>query len=95
MANASIYKIQAAVRPLLGDWRFLAVLLIFHIIMLAGCVSVAPRQQRLVSKPNMQFSGSIVFSYHDRLLTQIESGSASFIGGQSGSCGSCVAGGSQ
>ena len=94
MTNTSICKIQTVVRPLFGGFRFLLVLLFFYAVMLAGCVSVAPRQQRLVSKPNMQFSGSAVFSYHDKLLSQIESGSASSIGGQSGSCGSCVAGGS-
>ena len=76
-------------------YRFVKVLLLISILLLAGCVSVAPNQQRLVSKPNMQFSGSVVFSYHDKLLTQMESGSASFTGGQAGNCGSCVAGGAQ
>ena len=74
---------------------YIKVLLLFGILMLTGCVSVSPNQQRLVSKPNMQFSGSVVFSYHDKLLTQMESGSASFTGGQAGNCGSCVAGGAQ
>ena len=74
---------------------YIKVLLLFGILMLTGCVSVSPNQQRLVSKPNMQFSGSVVFSYQDKLLTQTESGSASFTGGQSGNCGSCVAGGAQ
>ena len=60
-----------------------------------GCVSVTPQQQRLVSKANMQFSGSLVFNYQDRLLSQFESSSASSIGGQSGSCGSCTSGGAQ
>ena len=92
--NMSIYKIQTMVGPLFGGFRFLVVLLFLYAVMPAGCVSVAPSQQRLVSKPNMQFSGSAVFSYHDKLLSQIESGSASSIGGQSESCGSCVAGGS-
>ena len=58
-------------------------------VALAGCARVAPREQRLVSKPNMQFSESLVFGYQNRLLTQIESGSASFVGAQSTGCGSC------
>jgi hypothetical protein len=71
----------------------LGVLSVCGVLMLAGCAHVTPEQQRLVSKPNMQFSDAVVFSYHDRLLTQFESSSASFIGGQSGECGSCVGGG--
>ena len=95
MTGIAIHKkqVQAFNGPVIS--RFFKVLLLFSTLMFAGCVSVAPNQQRLVSKPNMQFSGSVVFSYHDKLLTQMESGSASFTGGQSGSCGSCVAGGSQ
>lgn len=94
MTKTSIDK--AKVQTGIGSVLFLpAALVICSILMLAGCVSIAPRQQRLVSKPNMQFSGSSVFSYNDKLLTQIESGSASFTGGQSGSCGSCVVGGTQ
>ena len=95
MTKISIYKIKTKVDNLFVIFPCFAVLLFFGLLMLTGCVSVAPSQQRLVSKPNMQFSGSIVFSYHDKLLTQIESGSASSTGGQSGSCGSCVAGGAQ
>lgn len=75
--------------------KFVFILICCSFLLLAGCVTVPPSQQRLVSKPNMQFSGSVVFNYHDKLLTQMESGSASFTGGQSGSCGSCVAGGAQ
>ena len=67
--------------------------LVCSVMMLTGCVHVPPQQQRLVSKPNMQFSGSAIFSYQDKLLTQFESGSASFTGGQSGGCGSCEGGG--
>jgi hypothetical protein len=93
MTETSIYKIKylAGNRP--EAFRFWFVLLVCGALMLAGCGHVTPHQQRLVSKPNMQFSGSVVFSYQDRLLTQFESGSASDVGGQSGECGSCVAGG--
>jgi hypothetical protein len=58
-------------------------------VVLAGCARVAPLEQRLVSKPNMQFSEAPVFGYRNRLLAQIESGSASFVGAQSAGCGSC------
>ncbi len=71
----------------------LAALAACSVLSLSGCVHIPPQQQRLVSKSNMQFSGSAVFSYQDRLLTQFESGSASFTGGQAGECGSCVGGG--
>lgn len=77
-------------------WAYICLiaLLLHAILILSGCTHVAPRQQRLVSKPNMQFSGSAIFSYQNRLLQQFESGSASSVGGQSGDCGSCVVGGS-
>lgn len=92
MTEMPIYKIpfMAGNRP--EGFRFWFVLIVCGALMLAGCVHVTPLQQRLVSKPNMQFSDSVVFNYQDRLLTQFESGSASAVGGQSGECGSCVAG---
>lgn len=75
-----------------GCCRFLA-LLVSGTLVLAGCAHVPPQQQRLVSKPNMQFYDSAMFSSLNRLLTQFESSSASAVGGQSsggsGSCGSC------
>jgi hypothetical protein len=49
-------------------------------LMLAGCAHVPSRQQRLVSKPNMQFDGSPMFSSLNRLLTQ-SSSRFSVIGG--------------
>ena len=50
-----------------------------------GCGSVGQvsiSDQRLVSKPNMLFSQSGVFVYQNRLIAQIEPGSASSGGGQ-------------
>ena len=95
MKKLFIHEIQVTVDNCRRSCRFSSILLLGTVLMLAGCVTVKPQQQRLVSKPNMQFSGSVIFNYQDRSLTQIESGSASFIGGQSGNCGSCVAGGGQ
>lgn len=71
----------------------MAVIMLCGVLFLCGCVSMTKKDLRLVSKPNMQFNGSAIFSYQDKLLTQFESSSASFTGGQSGECGSCVAGG--
>jgi hypothetical protein len=50
---------------------------------------VAANQQRLVSKPNMVFSESAVFSYDNKLLPQLEPGSAFSGGGQCSGCTSC------
>ncbi|MGD9159988.1 MAG: hypothetical protein PVG39_16355 [Desulfobacteraceae bacterium] len=91
MTRTSIYKFQVLVGNRLISFLPISLPVCF-LLMFSGCVSVKPHQQRLVSKPNMQFSESVIFNYQDRSLTQIESGSASFIGGQSGSCGSCVGG---
>ena len=94
MTKTPVNKKQAFIKNFYLS-TFCFVMLVCSALMAAGCETLKPRQQRLVSKPNMQFSGSLVFSYHDKLLTQIESGSASFTGGQSGNCGSCVSGGGQ
>ncbi len=73
--------------------HLIVVILACGILFMCGCVSMTKKDLRLVSKPNMQFNGTAIFSYQDKLLTQFESSSASFTGGQSGECGSCVAGG--
>ncbi|MBO61154.1 MAG: hypothetical protein CMO63_04170 [Verrucomicrobiales bacterium] len=57
-----------------------------------GCGSVGQvsiSDQRLVSKPNMLFSQSGVFIYQNRLIAQIEPGSAASGGGQAAGCTSC------
>jgi hypothetical protein len=54
-----------------------------------GCASVGPRQQRLVSKPDMVFSEPAFLSYQNQLLQQVEPGSAFSGGAQSGGCTSC------
>lgn len=65
-------------------------LLVVAIVLLcAGCTTVGPHEQRLVSKPNMVFSESPVFSYTDRLLPQTEPGFATTGGAQAGGCTSC------
>jgi len=55
----------------------------------AGCKAVPVMQQRLVSKPNMVFSDSPVFSYQSQVLTQIEPGSALSGGAQAAGCTAC------
>ena len=56
--------------------------------LLAGC-AVPVHQQRLVSRPNMQFSDSPVFNYQSRTLAQTESGAAASGGAQAAGCTSC------
>lgn len=55
---------------------------------LAGC-AVGPERQRLVSKPNMQFSRSAVFSYSSRTMPQILPGLATTGGAQASTCTLC------
>ena len=55
----------------------------------AGCQAVPVMQQRLVSKPNMVFSDSPVFSYQSQVLPQIEPGSAMSGGAQAAGCTAC------
>jgi len=55
----------------------------------SGCAWVGPRQQRLVSKPDMVFSESAFLSYQNQLFEQVEPGSAFSGGAQSGGCTSC------
>ena len=93
MTEATILDFQKQSNNRRKFFHCIILLPLFGVLMMTGCVHVRPQQQRLVSKPNMQFSDSAVFTYQDKLLTQIESGSASFTGGQSGDCGSCVGGG--
>jgi hypothetical protein len=54
-----------------------------------GCTQIEPQQQRLVSKPNMEFSDSPVFNYQNKLTPQLEPGSTSSGGAQSSGCTSC------
>jgi len=54
-----------------------------------GCVQVAVEKQRLVSKPNMEFSDSLVFNYQNKLLPQVEPGTAFSGGSQSSGCAAC------
>jgi hypothetical protein len=61
----------------------------FLVLVCTGCVAVAPNEQRLVSKPNMVFSESAVFGYDNKLLSQMEPGSAFSGGCQSSGCTSC------
>lgn len=54
-----------------------------------GCARVPVHQQRLVSKPNMQFSESAVFNYYSSLLPQVEAGTATSGGAQAAGCTTC------
>jgi len=56
---------------------------------LAGCVSVGVEDQRFVSKPNMEFSRSAVYSYSSKIMPQIQPGLAVSGGAQASTCTSC------
>ena len=54
-----------------------------------GCATVGVHEQRLVSKPNMQFSRQAVYSYSSRLMPQIQPGLEASGGAQASTCTSC------
>lgn len=58
-------------------------------VLIAGCRAVPVHQQRLVARPNMQFSDSPVFAYQAAILSQIETGAAGTGGAQAAGCTSC------
>lgn len=59
-------------------------------LLFVGCSAPAVRQQRLVSKPNMTFSDSAVFTYSSpRLLPQIGPGFPGGDASQNSGCTSC------
>jgi hypothetical protein len=55
---------------------------------LTGCAGTRPGAPGLASKPNMLFSDSRVFSYQNRLQSQVEPGSA-LSGGAQPTGGNC------
>ncbi len=55
----------------------------------SGCAPVPVAAQRLVSKPNMVFGDSFVFSDARRLVAQVEPGSAFSGGAQAAGCTAC------
>jgi len=63
--------------------------LVALLLMLTGCASVRPGEQRLVSKPNMVFSDGSIFSYQSPLFPQTEPGAAATGGAAAGGCSSC------
>lgn len=74
------------------DWirrAWAAPTLLLVLILFSGCKAVPLQDQRLVSKHNMTFSDSPVFSYQSSVLTQIEPGTASSGGAQAAGCTAC------
>lgn len=73
------------------NWRFCFPAKPGAALMLAlacgGCVG--PERQRLVSKPNMQFSRNAAFNYSSRLMSQIQPGLAATGGAQASTCTIC------
>jgi hypothetical protein len=68
---------------------FRTIVLLVSVLTLSGCKAVPIMQQRLVSKPNMVFSDSPVFSYQSQVVSQIEPGSALSGGAQAAGCTAC------
>ena len=58
-------------------------------ILLAGCSSPDGSQERLVSKPNMQFSRSAVYAYSSKIMPQLQPGLALSGGAQPSTCTLC------
>jgi len=56
---------------------------------LAGCASPGAPQDRLVSKPNMQFSRSAIYAYSSRITSQLQPGLALTAGAQPSTCTLC------
>ena len=67
---------------------FVAFLLASTLLTL-GCSSVSVAEQRLVSKRNMLFAESSVFSDSPSFHSIVEPGTAGSGGGQAGGCTSC------
>lgn len=57
--------------------------------LLTGCAAVPIHEQRLVSKPNLQFSRSSIYFYDARLLLQVQPGRFSNGGAQASTCTLC------
>lgn len=58
-------------------------------VICSGCAQVGVHEQRLVSKPSMQFSRRVDFSYTSRIMPQIQPGLESSGGAQASTCASC------
>jgi hypothetical protein len=72
-----------------GKHRFKGVCTVAVCLLAGGCANVPVHQQRLVAKPNMTFSDSLVFNYSNSLQHQVEPGSATLGGATSSGCTSC------
>ncbi len=67
----------------------LGVLLAAFGLLSSGCTAVPVAEQRLVSRYNMVFSDSPVFSWQSSMLSQTEPGSASSGGALAAGCTAC------
>jgi hypothetical protein len=58
-----------------ADW-LLSGLVVLMTLLGTGCSTVGVQEQRLVSKPNMQFSKWAVYGYSSRIIPQVQPGLA-------------------
>ena len=81
----------SARRTIRGPPRLVArtVLIAAVTLSLTGCATVGIEHQRLVSKPNMQFSEVRAFGEPTRLASQLEPGRVVTGGAQASVCTSC------
>jgi hypothetical protein len=58
-------------------------------VLLTGCASIDEQGQRLVTRPNMQFSRSAVYAYTSKVIPQLQPGLAVSGGAQPSTCTLC------
>jgi len=58
-------------------------------LLASGCTLVGPEQQRLVSKPNMQFSRTTAYTDSVKLMPQIQPGLATAADASASTCTLC------
>jgi len=58
-------------------------------VLLTGCASVDDQGQRAVTRPNMQFSRSAIYTYSSKLMLQLQPGLAISGGAQPSTCALC------
>lgn len=58
-------------------------------MLLTGCATTETQDELLVTKPNMQFSRSAIYSYTSKIMPQIQPGLAVSGGAQASSCTMC------
>jgi hypothetical protein len=64
-------------------------LVCISVMLLAGCATRRMQDELLVTRPNMQFSRTVIYSYTSKIMPQIQPGLAVSGGAQASSCTMC------